>query len=51
MKKASGKDIPVEMGPRREGDIAVCYADCSLAKKELGWVAHRSLDEMCRGEN
>jgi len=48
MKKASGKNIPVEMGPRREGDIAICYANCALAEKELGWKARRNLDEMCK---
>lgn len=26
MKEASGRPLPYELGPRREGDIAVCYA-------------------------
>lgn len=50
MKKASGRPLPYEFAPRREGDIAVCFADPTLAKNELGWSAHRGLDEMCRGE-
>lgn len=45
--KACGKDIPYVIKPRRAGDIATCYADCALAKKELGWEAKRGLDEMC----
>jgi len=46
--KASGKSIPVEVMPRRPGDIAECFADASLAKLELGWQAKFSLDDMCR---
>lgn len=49
MKAASGKPLPYEFGPRRDGDIAVCYASCEKAKNELGWVATRSLNDMCRG--
>lgn len=45
--KACGKEIPYEFAPRRPGDIAECYADCSKAKRELDWEAKRSLDEMC----
>ena len=45
--KASGRQIPVEILPRRAGDIAACYADPSLAKLELGWTATRGIQEMC----
>lgn len=45
--KACEKDIPYVIKPRREGDIATCYADPSLAMKELRWSAQRNLDEMC----
>lgn len=45
--KASGQNIPYEIVDRRPGDIAMCYADPTLAKKELGWAAKRGLDEMC----
>lgn len=45
--KACGKEIPYEIQPRREGDIAMCYADPSKAAKVLGWKAERGLDEMC----
>ncbi len=40
---ASGKDIPYEIVARREGDVAEIYADVSLAQKELGWKATRTL--------
>ena len=45
--KACGKDIPYEIQPRREGDIAMCYANPAKAAEVLGWKAERGLDEMC----
>ncbi len=45
--KASGKKINYRIAPRREGDIAVCYADAGKALRELGWKAERGVDEMC----
>lgn len=45
--KVCGKEIPYVIKPRRAGDIATCYADPALAKKELGWEAERGLEEMC----
>ena len=45
--EASGQKIPYVIKPRRSGDIATCYADCSKAKKELGWEAQYGLKEMC----
>jgi UDP-glucose 4-epimerase len=46
--RASGKRVPLEIVARRAGDIASCYADASLAARELGWKATRTLDDMCR---
>ena len=46
--RACGRDIPYKVVPRRAGDVAMCYADPSAAKKLLGWSAARGLDEMCR---
>ncbi len=48
LEKASGKTIPYKECPRRPGDLAVLYADSTLALKELGWSAKRGLDEMCK---
>ncbi|XTR37483.1 UDP-glucose 4-epimerase GalE [Paraclostridium tenue] len=45
--KASGKEIAYKIVERRPGDIAMCYADSSKAKKELGWEAKYKLDEIC----
>ena len=46
--KATGIAVPYEIAPQRAGDNAVCYADCSLAKTELGWTAKRNIFDMCR---
>ena len=45
--KASGRKVNYKIVDRRPGDIAVCYADASHAKEELGWVAERGIEEMC----
>jgi UDP-glucose 4-epimerase len=45
--KAAGRSIPYGIVDRRPGDIAVCYADSSLAKTNLNWTASRGLDAMC----
>lgn len=45
--KACGHEVPYQIKPRRPGDIATCYADASLAKRELGWEAQYGIEEMC----
>ena len=45
--KASGKEIPYKIAPRRLGDVAICYADPSKANRELNWKAEKSLEQMC----
>lgn len=45
--KACGRDLPYEIKPRRAGDIAACYADCSKAEYELGWKAKLSIEQAC----
>ena len=45
--KASGKEIPYKIAPRRAGDVAICYADPSKANRELNWKAEKSLEQMC----
>jgi len=47
VERASGKAIPFKIAGRRPGDIAACYADPSLANRELGWKAERTVDDMC----
>ena len=45
--KATGRKVPYKIAPRREGDIATCYADPKKAKEELGWEATKTLEDMC----
>ncbi len=45
--KSANRDIAYKIVGRREGDIASCYADSSLAKTELNWIAEKNLQQMC----
>ncbi len=45
--QASGRKIQYTMQPRRQGDVASCYADPAKAKNELHWTAERNLIDMC----
>lgn len=44
--EASSKPVNYVIQNRRAGDIAECYADPALAKKELGWQAQYDLARM-----
>ena len=44
---ASGHPIPLVIGPRRAGDVAVSYADPRLAEREFGWKAEYGVPEIC----
>lgn len=46
--KACGKDVPYQIEARRPGDIDACYANPAKAKEELGFVAKKTLEDMCR---
>jgi len=46
--RASGRNVPYQVTPRRAGDIAACYADPGLAEKELGWRAELTIEDACR---
>ena len=41
----TGKDIPVDVKPRREGDPASLVADNKKAKSSLGWEPRKTLEE------
>jgi len=43
----SGRRVPYEIRERRPGDVAICYADPTLAGETLGWQSARSLSQMC----
>jgi UDP-glucose 4-epimerase len=42
----TGISIPYHFAPRRQGDIAKCFADPGKAVRELGWSAQRGLEQM-----
>ena len=44
---ASGKPVPYEIVARRAGDVAQCWADTTLAARELGWRTEYDLARMC----
>ena len=46
--RASGRDVPIEVLPRRVGDAASVVADPSRITGALGWRATRDLDEIVR---
>ena len=46
-KEVSGRPVPYVIDQRRVGDVAICYADPTLAKNLLGWTSKRSLTQMC----
>ena len=46
--RASGKAVPYRILPRRDGDVASCFADPALAFERLGWKAEFDLDAMCQ---
>jgi UDP-glucose 4-epimerase len=44
--KVTGNKLNYKITQRRAGDIEKIFADTTLANKELGWKAEKSLDEM-----
>ncbi|MBK0033526.1 UDP-glucose 4-epimerase GalE [Erwinia sp. S43] len=46
--KVSGRPVPYQVSPRRDGDLAAFWADASLADSELDWRVSRGIDEMMR---
>ena len=45
--RACGKPLAYQVVARRPGDVGSCYADPSLAARELGWQAERDVNAMC----
>lgn len=43
--KVTGKNIPVDIQPRREGDPAILVADNTKAKNILGWIPQKTLED------
>lgn len=47
-KSVTGKEIAVEIEPRRDGDAAKLFADAAKAKSELKWNSEKTLEESIR---
>ncbi len=45
--KASGKKVNRKFAPRRDGDLAVVFADVKKAKEYLGFETELGIDKMC----
>jgi len=45
--RASHRKIPVQFAPRRNGDVAACYANPEAAANLMGWRAQFDLERMC----
>ena len=45
--RACGRELPYVIRPRRDGDIAANWADCTKARVLMGWTARYGIDEMC----
>lgn len=45
--KVNNIKIPYDIVKRRDGDIAISYADASKAKNELDWETKLTIDDMC----
>lgn len=46
--RVNGLKLNYKVAPRRAGDVVAIWADTSLANRELGWKAERTLDDTLR---
>jgi UDP-glucose 4-epimerase len=44
----TGRIIPLNMAPRRPGDVASYYANPAMAERIFGWKARLNVEDMCR---
>lgn len=45
---ATGVTIPYTIVAPRPGDAAICYADATKVKNELGWFTEKNINQMCK---
>lgn len=45
---ATNTRVPYKLIERRQGDIAICYADPTLANEILNWKTERNIYDMCQ---
>jgi UDP-glucose 4-epimerase len=44
--RVSKQRLNYVIGPRRTGDVVAIYADNALIRKQFGWQAHFTLDDI-----
>jgi UDP-glucose 4-epimerase len=47
LEKVTGKLIPYRIAPRRDGDVAECYADITKAREVLNWQPAMTIMDAC----
>ncbi len=46
--RATGREVPLNIAPRRPGDVASYYANPAMAERVFGWKAKLNIEDMCR---
>jgi len=46
--KANDLELPWRQGPRRPGDIPASFTNPERARRELGWTAEKTIEDICR---
>jgi UDP-glucose 4-epimerase len=46
IERVTGKRVPADAAPRREGDAPALVADTALVRRELGWSPQRGIDQI-----
>jgi UDP-glucose 4-epimerase len=46
--RATGRNIPLNIAPRRPGDVASYYANPGMAARVFGWKAELDVNDMCQ---
>ena len=47
-KQASGKTVSYQIVNKRDGDIAICYADPIEVIRDLGWSSKKTIEGMIK---
>ncbi|MDO4870512.1 MAG: UDP-glucose 4-epimerase GalE [Candidatus Saccharibacteria bacterium] len=48
VEQASGHSVPYSIQPRRPGDLATAYADCTKSAEKLHWQTKKTVVEACK---
>lgn len=46
--QVTGQPVPYQIVPRREGDVAECWANPAKARRDLNWICRRALEDIVR---